>query len=305
MLMEKLTFAFLAPNEELAWQAHMLAASIRQFGGELAQAPVWALEPRDAPRLSPESRARLKDLGVRLMPFPLVGGAQRFPFAAKVFAAASAEAWAEWETALLVWMDPDAIVLRPPEVLLLPQSAALGYRPVDHTLIGSPFGQPVDPFWTLIYRQCRVPRLAQMSMPMRTSVDERVIRPYFNAGLLVVRPRRGLLRAWAHDFSRLFQRRGLHRFYQRDVLYRIFVHQAVLAGTLLAALRQTEMHELPYQVNYPLHMHADYPLARRPEGLDELVTCRYDMFFAQPGWEARLPAEEPLRGWIMGQVKGG
>ena len=70
--------------------------------------------------------------------------------------------------------------------LLLSPDEALGYRPVDHTMIGSPFDEPLDPFWSLIYEHCSVP--AERVFPMTASGDHRVLRPYFNAGMQVVDP---------------------------------------------------------------------------------------------------------------------
>ena len=127
-----------------------------------------------------------------------------FPFAVKVFAAAAAESLARGQADYLAWMDSDSIVVSEPKALLLSDGKDLGYRPVDHTLIGSPYDAPIDRFWESIYRHCGVPESRGFPFPMVTSVDERRIRPYFNAGLLVVRPERGLLQSWRERFHRLY-----------------------------------------------------------------------------------------------------
>ena len=53
-------------------------------------------------------------------------------------------------------------------------------------------------------------------------------------------------------------------------LYRIFMHQAVLAGVVLSSFSHAQLHELPESYNYPLHLHGDYPLEFRPRKLDPI-----------------------------------
>ena len=199
-------------------------------------------------------------------------------------------------------MDRDSIVLQEPRELHLPQDKVLGYRPVDHTLIGSPYDSPVDDFWSLVYRLCDVP--ADRLFPMMASVDEKVIRPYFNAGMLVVRPERKLLRSWAENFARFYLAPPFEPFYKQDILYRIFIHQAILTGTILSRLKQGELHQLPHLINYPLHMHSSYPADRRPARMNDLVTCRCDTFFHDRSFETDIAIDEPLKGWLNDQRLG-
>ncbi|MEX1248314.1 MAG: hypothetical protein WEA61_07505 [Anaerolineales bacterium] len=62
---------------------------------------------------------------------------------------------------------------------------------MDHRLIGSHYAQPPDAFWRRIYELCGVGE--DRFSPMRTSLEEEPIRPYFNAGMLAVPPEGGLL----------------------------------------------------------------------------------------------------------------
>jgi hypothetical protein len=189
-------------------------------------------------------------------------------------------------------MDCGALILQPPTALLLPEAVSLAARPVDLVLIGSRFDQPLEPFWELIYHHCRVP--GAHVFPMRSMVDLLELRPYFNAGLLAVRPPEGLLQAWWDDFLQLYRLPEFEPFYQLNPRYRLFMHQAVLAGSLLQRLSPTHYLELPAAVNYPLHFHTRYPVEHRPATLDELVTCRYETLFDQPGWWDKIPPASPL-----------
>ncbi len=63
-----------------------------------------------------------------------------------------------------------------------------------------------------------------------------------------------------------------------------------------AAARQ----EIDRRVNYPLHLHSLYPTDKKPAALRELVCCRYDTFFDNPGWPEAIQMDEPLRSLIEG-----
>jgi hypothetical protein len=238
---------------------------------------------------------------VRLLAFEASQSALDFPFAGKTFAAGFAEHLAMDRTSILVWMDHDSLVIQEPTSLLLPDGKLFGYRPVDHTLIGSPASKPIDPFWSLIYNYCGLD--SRQVTPMRTSVDEQTLRPYFNAGMLVVRPQQKLLQAWATNFKSFYTLPAFTPYYEQDFLYRLFFHQAVLAGTILAQTGDEDRLELPYLVNYPLHMHDAYPASRRPALLNEVISFRYDTLAEEPRWEQFIAIDEPLQSWLYEQRK--
>ena len=135
---------------------------------------------------------------------------------------------------------------------------------------------------------------------MHTAVGGDRIRPHINAGLLSVRPERGLLTAWRDTFDRVYRQPAFEQFYEQNVCYRLFVHQAILSATALSLLAPQEILVLPGSYNYPLHLHADFPPDRAAVNLNALVTCRYDGwgFFEAPDWRKVMAIEEPLRRWL-------
>jgi hypothetical protein len=220
-------------------------------------------------------------------------GLETVPLAERAAGAAQAEATAAGTSRLLVWVDSDTLVLREPTGLLLPPAACMGCRPVDLRLIGSRWEEAPDAFWESIYTDCGVDREA--IFPVRTTVEGDLIRAYFNAGCLVVHHEAGLLRHWRDSVIRL----AAGEFFQGlGGRQRLFFHQAVLAGAVLAAFRREEIAELAPHVNYPLHLHARIPPDRRPANLRELDTCRYESVFDSEGWAGRIPVEEGLRLWL-------
>lgn len=298
--MAELDFAFTVATPGAEREAMILANSIRTFAGRFAGSAIWALLPESTMQIEAESRDRLTGLGVRLVPYHIDKSLLAFPFGGKVVAAAAAESMASGESSFLVWMDVDSIVFNEPESLMFDQGRHLGYRPVDHTLIGSPFDEPADHFWAHVYRRFQVSE--KDMFPMETSVDRRIIRPYFNAGMVVIRPERGVLQSWCDGFLDLIGDPFFDDLYEENVLYKIFLHQAALAGAILSSLKKAELQELPSSVNYPLHMHRQYPPHARPSFLDELITGRYDVLFQDPQWRTHLPFREPFRSWLEDQL---
>lgn len=299
-----ITFACAVESERDIIHAIALGESVRSFGGDLAQRPVWIFVPPQLAGNVDQYNSRLADAAIDVVPLQVGQFPTSLPFAVKTLAAATAERMAARICVdLLVWMDAGSLILQQPDDLVLPAGASFGYRPVDHTLIGSRQSEPVDEFWQLIYARCQTPPGRLFAMP--TTVDDQVLRPYFNAGLMVVRPERGLFRAWADNFARLQVDRSFSRFMAKG-LHRVFFHQAILAGTALALIDGNQMILLPPWVSYPLHMQDQYPCDRRAADLGQLVTVRHEGVFDDPGWVERIGITVPgdLVQWIDQRLGG-
>jgi len=298
---EKLTFTTLmSSNKSSETSVLLLVESIRTFAGSLSHSPVWCFVTEAGKARSLHVVEKLVDLNVTIIPFKMDDEIQQFPFADLVLVTALAESMARGKTDLLAWLASNTVVLHEPKDFLLRDGRNLGFRPVHHLLVGSRFDEPLDPFWTLIYRYCNVPR--DRIFPMMTHVDDVKIRPYFNAGLLVTRPDRSLFQAWRDTFFKIYQNSSLQEFYQQDVRHKIFVHQAVLSGVILSTLTTAELQELPSSYNYPLHLHEQDMTKDRPSYLEEVVTFRHEGLRKDPDWIKRMPAKDPLKQWLATQL---
>jgi len=291
---ERLVFVSTVTPGRSALSAFLLAESIRRFAGRLSQVPIW-LYVTPGGELPKEAAERLRSLGVELVPFPVKGEAARFFFLPEAMAAADAEARVEGEADVVAWLGSNTIILREPSHLLLPPGKRIGYRPVHITNVGSPVDRPLDAFWSLIYKRCGV--VPASVFPMRTHVDGATVRPYFNAGCLAVRPSARLLQAWR---DRLVELHGDQEFatFLTEERYRIFMHQAVLSGVILAGYGRDELLELPSTYNYPSHLHGEDITVGRPEQLDGMVSIRHEGFFRDPYWEEAMQASKELKDWI-------
>ena len=293
----KLIFASIVfPNKSSETNALLLAESIRTFAGSLSQNPIWCFMPDYGKQLSTTVKDKLLALNVTLIPFKIDYEILRFPFTGQVLTTALAESVACGQADFLAWLDTNTIVLQEPKDFLLQDYKSLGFRPVHHTLVGSRYDEPLDPFWALIYRYCNVPK--DRVFPLMTHVDGTRIRPYFNAGLLVARPERRLFRTWRDTFFKVYREPSFQEFYQQDERYMVFIHQAVLSGVILSTLATDELQELPPKYNYPLHLHAQDVTDHRPSCLEELVTFRHEGFYGDPKWIEKMPAKGSLKQWI-------
>jgi len=220
-----------------------------------------------------------------------------FPFADKVIAAAEAERLAvKSEPSTLVWLDADTLFIQKPLELLLETGKKAAITPVHLKNISHSFDQPLDDFWQRVYAHCKVPE--ERLFAISSSVDREEIYPHFNAGLISVDPAAGILRQWCDNFLSLYRDPEMEVFYQKDIRYKIFIHQAVLAGTILSICRDDEIKWLPPTYNFPLHLVSRMEDQLKPASLNQLVTVRYDDY-DHPGWESALKVEEPLKTWLQ------
>ncbi|MBN1667217.1 MAG: hypothetical protein JW862_09010 [Anaerolineales bacterium] len=298
--MHPIIFTTLALPGKAALEVLLLAASLRQFGGQLADSPIWAGVPAGMDHFDPDTLARFETLKVEILPIPVPEQVLKFPFAAKVIIAAALERRAHQQGERFAFLDRDTLILQEPAEFLLPAKKQLGYRPVHHRLIGPAHDQPADSFWQLLYQACKVP--PGHLFPMTTHIGEQ-IGPYFNAGVLVTRPQASLLQRWQTAFLNLYQQPEIAAYYQQDQRYAIFVHQAVLTAVLLATLEPDQMQAFTARVNYPLHLHRDVPSELRPARVGDLVTARYEDIFDQPGWQTGLPFDLDLVHWLQQQPR--
>ena len=291
-------FAVFAESQEELRHCCYLAESIRAFGGRYRDASVWCYSPSEDAGNDPSVAGLLDSLGVERRTCTVPEAARQFYYAGKVFAAAEAEAAAEGSADVLVWMDEDTIVLDEPGAFGLADSIAFAYRPVMHNRSGSLYSEPPDAFWSRIYAVLAIPDSALF--PMITPADRQTIRAYFNAGLVVVRPERGILRHWAGAFRQLYNDSMLVEMCRADRTKAIFLHQTALVGAVLNTLERSEMAELPEHYNYPIFFEQQWDAARAFGSIDGVITLRYDVYFRNPDpeWAEKLQGPADRVEWL-------
>jgi putative intracellular protease/amidase len=291
-----LAVAFLARSGQET-EARILVESLRSFGGSLKDVPVSVLSPEDSPLRDGPEKDALERLGAEFVPFRGDPKTMAFPLSDKAAAAAEAERRTEGRADALAWLDVDTVFLAEPGDFLLSPGIALAGRPVHHRLIGSPYDEPPSPLWRRLYEAEDVPD--SNLYPMVSVVDRQRIRPYYNAGCLVVRPERRVLRTWYADLARLVRDPAVIEESSKVPRGSLFLHQAVLSAVILSRIPKEQIAELPFRYNYPLALHRNCPEDLRPASWNALATLRYESLGNVRGnaWSI-LSAEGGLAAWL-------
>ena len=273
--MQKLAVAFDINDQIDEDEISLFLDSFYEFGGEISRYPVYIMKPENSRGLSDNLLKKMDKYDVKLVEYPITETQMKFIFKDKVIASAALEERLDGEVETLAWLAPDILFINEPKDLLLSEDITLGYRPVHHKLIGSSYDEPLDEFWKTCYDVLEIKD--EDVFPMYTCMGEKV-RPYFNAGSLVIRPEERILRTWKEYFLDNFDNDIFNKFYQDEVKYVVFVHQIILSTVIISMLDRKEMYELPETYNYPLNLLGDIPETERPDKLSDLVTARYDDF---------------------------
>ena len=273
-----------------ASQAILLFASIREFGGRFAEAPIYSFNPRGLGPLEPWQYEQLRSLEVRHTDEILNGAYPDFPQANKVYAAAFAESAVAEE--ILVMLDADSVVLNEPDAFALPEAVAAAATPVWATGLGS--RGPHDPaahFWQSVRQTCSIdgqpPRV-------RTRLTQEEIDFYCNSGLVVARRTARIYTRWRWCFERLAVAPRVHEMPACGPLVpgrvepRFFLEQVALTAALVPVV--TNVILLDNRYNCPLH---NRDLLRRsfPEqrfDLDSICHFHYNQSLHNTGFLASL-----------------
>lgn len=296
---QQIIFATYAEDANEIGNIVTMAQSIRAFGGRYRNAPIWVYVPQAVHEKVKQAAGGLAELNVEIRSSTSPDDAAWFYYSGKVFAAGKAEADAAERGHILAWLDEDTIMLQEPQEFILPAGKSLGYRPVMHRNVGLFYNEPADDFWRRVYQKLSVPDSAMF--PMVTPADGDTIRPYFNAGCMVVRPERGLLRKWGDCFSMLYPDSVLTAMCREDTRKRIFIHQVALVGAILTQLKRDEMLEFSNRINYPIFFEQQFESKHRFDDITGVVTFRHESYFTKPDpeWHKKLKGPADRIAWMM------
>ena len=141
--------------------------------------------------------------------------------------------------------------------------------------------------------------------PMVTPADGDTIRPYFQAGCVVVRPERGILRKWAEMLTTLSQDSVIKALSEQDQRRRIFTFQVALTGAILNNLERNEMIQFSDRINYPIFFKEMFGAKRNFHDISNAVTIRYEHFFVNPptAWDKQIIGPADRIAWIREQFE--
>ena len=292
--MSKPVFLTLVRSPKEKSCARLLIDSIRAFGGELRDCPIWLFEanPQNAPCQD------LASDNVRIIALNIPASLENYLFADKVSACAQAEAMATPDVQSFIWMDPTVLCVQPPVLFDLGAEFDVALRPVHIRNIGSLTTEPLDAYWQTIYRTIGVDDIAPT---VESFVDAQNLRAYFNTHAFAANPNLGLFARWGTYFASLIGNAAFQTRACQDQRHQVFLHQAILSALVATMIDAARVRILPPEYNYPLHLHTQIPLARRAQTLNRLVCPVYEDDVPHPD-RLKIQVDEPLRTWLMERV---
>jgi len=292
----RLAFLVMVHNSVEERDAALLIDSIRAFAGDAAGAPIYAVLADPA-----QTGMLLKSKGARTLDLEIDSRFRAYPFADKVWASEQVEKLAEKEADILVWVNPESLVVAPLRELDLAPGQDAAFRPVHVQNVGLAFGTAPDAFWGGIWKATGLS--LDGAFPVESFLEGKKIHAYFNSGFFAVRTRCGIMRAWREKFEKLLLDDEFQREACPDEAHKIFLHQAVLSA-IVSGLGRDRIRLLPPTYSYPLNFQAQLPPERRAKNLNSLVHVLTVGSLRDARWMDNLPVEEPLRSWLLERLPG-
>lgn len=271
-----------------------MIASLRTFGGELADAPFWVFAT------DPDSVSAIETDQTRILPLtaPVAG----YLFGKKVAACARAEELAPAGTKSLVWVDAAYLFVQPPALLSLGADAEAAFRPVHIRNVGLPPSEPLDPFWSGIYAALGVD---DIPATVTSFVDSQLLRAYFNSHAFAVNPALGLMTRWYELFQQLVGDADFQAAACPDDAHQIFLFQAILSALVATSIHTERLRILPPAYNYPYNLHELVPAENRPAALNDVVSFTYEERDIRPEAVTGIQVRDPLREWLVSHIRDG
>jgi hypothetical protein len=282
--------AFLICTEPgyLEQQSVLLAESIREFGGNLKDTPIYSFHPREGQAISRETKDAFEFLEVCHQQIILNVDYSSFGCVNKMFVCAYAEQNIEAE--FLIFLDSDQCIFNEPKELLLPDEYNIGICPVVGQGIGStgPKDLLYEDYWKKLYELFNISN----ELFVNTRMDNKKIRGYWNSGMVSVRRNANIFTDWKTNFKKIMEVNLL------PAQGMFFVDQVALAVTICS--RTKDIFSFSFGYNYPLLHHNILANEKQINSLDEIISIHYHQMFRYDDWIKKL---EKLKNFKRKSIK--
>lgn len=283
-------------------RACRLIRSLRTYGGKFADLPVWVCVPTH--RQGEVELSQAGSLAHNVVMSETPEDLQWLFSAGRPFAAARMEESAA-DYDVIAWLDNDTLFLDEPAQFDLADGIDFAYRPVMHNRAGSLWNAPPNPYWEQILRLVELDD--DKLFPMTSQADQQVIRPFFQAGVLIARTSAKLMRHWQAGMELLGRDSVLAELCRGNRNHWVFLHQAALVGAVMRTLGQRQMHELPDSYNYPVFFDRQYESLKTFASIESVVTLRCVVSFKALGsdWPNHLSGDARKIAWLKAELSTG
>jgi lipopolysaccharide biosynthesis glycosyltransferase len=284
---KKTALLFCVEKGNLEIQAQLLVNSISKFTGQ-SKLKLFAISPRVDSIPSFDTNHFFNKNKIFHIKENLNTEFLEYPIANKVLACEYVEKnFPEFDSILFV--DTDTVFLNPIEEVLLSKKNKLYLRPVDNKGPGSiGIEDEKDGFWQEVFQMFNLPL---PSANITTTVREKTIRPYFNAGFIWAHGLPGFYSQWKQDFIKIVDS-GLRPFAykSRDNTDFRCLDQVALAVTAQRFKENIEV--LPQSYNYPIPFRPLMKDRKNHPSFNELIHVHYHKWFQHAGFLDHVTSAE-------------
>lgn len=286
--MDKKTIEIVICTEKSYLESYskLLISSLREFGGEFKDIPIFSYQPRKNFKISQKTIDFFEKNNVEYVDLELNKNFCHYPYANKPLACTHREINTNAE--ILIFLDSDVLFLNEPKEFTKFGNADVILRPVDIKNIGSENSEDENAdYWESLYKLLNV----KIRRKISTTVTNENIWEYYNSGHIVTYTKNNLFRTWNDNFTKVMDagiipNHGLP-----------FVEQSVFSATVSQMELKVKFFDKEY--NYPIHMenqiqNSDYVV----NSFDSLVSLHYHDIF-----KSKNTADSMIKK-LMGNEKG-
>jgi hypothetical protein len=236
-----ITFVCCVESGSLENQTVRMLESLRRWGGQFANAPVFAVTPRFGPPLADSTYEVFERLNVQYLRFHAKSKYSWNKFMNKPFALVAAQ---ERSTSECVgWLDSDLVFLGEPDRLILNKDEDFVACTPDSVGATTGTGDVFEAYWQ---ESCKSVGIEIEDLPwVITEQEKKRIRLYFNSGVFVYRRSTDFASHYLESCCQL-----LNSSVSSQVTKIFFTDQIVLGLTM--AKMGLSWRQLPYSHNYGL-----------------------------------------------------
>lgn len=263
-----IAFIMCTEGGQLEQESLLMVESLRRFGGNLKNTPIYSFQVRDKNDVSTPTLKALESFEVKHQKIVLNHKYPDYPLANKPLLCAYAEQNIDAE--IIVFLDSDLVFFSEPKEFLLPPEYDVGIRPEHEKMIGSEGeNDPNDEYWQYLYQLAGVENRDNF---ITTTVDRKKIRAFWNSGVVAVRRSAGIFTAWQETFEKLLEEGSTVD--KKNFYY----EQSALSATICAKTNKILCFSPSY--NYPIHSHNLILKFDRLNSFDDIV-CIHDHLFRE------------------------
>ena len=197
----------------------------------------------------------------------------------------------------LLVLDCDTFVLSDLDELVLPIEKVAAGKVVDTKGIGYGEGEEANYFWETLFEICGADKEQGAEWEHVIPSDMfGTIRPYFNSGVVAVRPTGGIFRSMAKLFNESDRLKIV--FDSCSDQYRYYLEQCLFAAMVLSKVPRGGFEYLSEKHNYPLHLHHGLPKERKILSFEGVTILHHHAKIDQPNWFNLLKPFPSLLAWL-------